>query len=267
MKRMLLVLTAATIAVAASVATAGPATAATSDASNVVVPRGQPVEVAFANDLSGFASNFGASFANAVQMAVDAHPAIRGFPIRINVVDAPCGDPAADVAAATSIVSNSQNVGVLGQVCSFGFDQALPIYESAGIVTITGSATADALPAFGPTVFNRTAVSDGDGFAAWYDAVSQLPSDLAWQQAYTLRLGTAPTPLADLYYDAASPLIRDLQKVSDMDGGGSLVINRAALAAAVRQTVKFQGVTCTITLDPATGNRVNDATALASCAS
>jgi len=47
---------------------------------------------------------------------------------------------------------------------------------------------------------------------------------------------------------------------------GNLVINRAALASAVRKTTKFQGVTCTITLDPLTGNRVNDAAALARCA-
>ena len=232
----------------------------------VVVPRGQPVEVAFANDLTGFASSFGTSFANAVQMAVESHPAIRGFPIQVNVVDAPCGDPAADVAAATSIVANPRNVAVLGQLCSFGFEQALPVYESAGLVTINGSATGDALPAFGPTVFNRTAVRDGDGFDPWYAAVSQLPSDLAWREAYSLRFGSAPLPLADLYYDAARLLIRNLQEISRIDGDGSLVINRAALAQAVRNTTKFQGVTCRITLDPVTGNRLNDPTALSNCA-
>jgi hypothetical protein len=44
------------------------------------------------------------------------------------------------------------------------------------------------------------------------------------------------------------------------------VIDRAALAAAVRSTRHFQGVTCTVTLDPATGNRVDDPEALARCA-
>src|SRR5262245_21131673 len=108
------------LAVAAITTLAIPATAAadTSPAPQVVVPRGQPVQIAFADDLTGSASGFATSLANAVAMAVDAHPAIRGFPIQINLVDAPCGDPTADLAAATSIVSNSQNVGVLGQLCS-----------------------------------------------------------------------------------------------------------------------------------------------------
>jgi ABC-type branched-subunit amino acid transport system substrate-binding protein len=247
----------------AAAVTAGPAAAT---APEVVVPRGQPVEVAFANDLTGFASSFGLSFANAVRMAVEAHPAIRGFPIQINTVDAPCGDAAADLAAARAIVANPQNAGVLGQLCSFGFDLALPVYESAGIVTITGSATADELPAFAPTVFNRTAVSDSDGFESWYDSVSGLPSDLAWQQAYSLQFGTVAGPFADLYYDAASLLIRNLQNVSRIDSDGSLVIDRAALAEAVRATTRFQGVTCRITLDPATGNRLNDPTAMSNCA-
>lgn len=238
----------------------------TSDSTRVVVPRGQPVEVAFAVDLTGFASGLATSLENAVQMAVDAHPAVRGFPIQVNVVDAPCADPAADVAAATSIVANPQIVGVLGQLCSFGFDQALPVYQTADLVTITGSATADGLPSFAPTVFNRTVVADGDGFDSWYATVSQLPSDLAWQQAFELQFGTAPTAFADLYYDAASLLIRNLQNVSSLDSSGDLVINRATLAQAVRNTTKYQGVTCTITLDPATGNRINDPTALSHCA-
>src|SRR5881227_282660 len=69
--------------------------ASTSDSTRVVVPRGQPIEMAFAVDLTGFASGLGASLENAVQMAVDAHPAVRGFPIQVNGVDSPCGDPVA----------------------------------------------------------------------------------------------------------------------------------------------------------------------------
>jgi hypothetical protein len=37
---------------------------------------------------------------------------------------------------------------------------------------------------------------------------------------------------------------------------GRLVIDRAALAQAIRHTTRFPGVTGSITLDPATGNRV-----------
>ena len=233
-----------------------------------VVSRLAPIQIAFADDLSGpLASSFGISLANAVQIAVAAHPAIRGFPIQINLVDAPCGDPTADAAAATSIVANDQNVGVLGQLCSSGFDQALPIYQSADLVTISGSATSDSLPSFAPTVFNRTAVDDGDGFDAWYATIATLPSDLAWQQAYTVQFGAPPTVFADLYYDAAGLLIRNLQQLSSIDASGNLVIDRTALAQAVRGTTKYRGVSCKITLDPATGNPLPDPTALARCAS
>jgi len=256
------------LALAAIAGLAVATAAAGSDAattSRVVVERGQPVEIVLANDLTSYGASFAPGIANAVEMAVEAHPSIRGYPIRVDVVDAPCGIPSADVAAATSIVADGQNVGVIGQLCSFGFDQALAVYESAGIVTISGSATSDGLPASGPTVFDRTTVDDSAGFDAWYAAVSQLPSDLAWQQAYTSRFGLAPTPFADLYYDAAGLLIRNLQKVSSLDGSGRLVVDRAALAAAVRATTKYQGVTCTVTLDPATGNRVDDPDQLARC--
>lgn len=232
-----------------------------SSATQVVVPRGQPLQIALANDRTGGAAAYATGIANAVQMAVDAHPNIRGFPIQINETNAACGDAAADVSAARSIVSNLQNVGVLGQLCSGGFDQSLPVYEAAHVVTISGSASAPSLPSFGPTVFDRTIVAD-PGSDAWYAAVSQLPSDLAWRQAYALRFGKAPTDFADLYYDAAGLLIQDVASVSSLDRG-SLVISRAALAHAVRTTTAYAGATCTVAIDPSSGNRVND---LSGCA-
>jgi ABC-type branched-subunit amino acid transport system substrate-binding protein len=243
----------------------------TSSSTQVVVPRGQPVQVAFAADLTGLTSAFAPSLGNAVQMAVEAHPAVRGFPIQIDVVNMPCGNATADLAAATSIVASAQNVAVLGPFCSTADAVALPIFQAADLVTLSGSTTNPFLPPLGPDVFNSVDVSDSccpyvDLSDPWYAIVATLPSDLAWRQAYSLEFGAAPTAFADLYYDAASLLIRDLQNVSSTDGSDNLLINRAALAQAVRSTSKYQGVTCTITLDPATGYRVNDPTALSRCA-
>lgn len=248
---------------AAAVASAAPAQA---DPAVLVVPRGAPLQIALANDLTGFASGFAPSASNAVRMAVAAHPTVDGFPVRIATYDAPCGDPAADVATANAIAGNAQNAGVLGQLCSFGFDQALPVYQAAGLVTITGSATNPALATMGFSVFDRTIVADDAGFDAWYAAVTSLPSDLAWQNGYDVLFGAAPTLYDDLYYDATAILIRSLGRVARVDRTGALVINRAALAADVRSTRHYQGVTCTVTLDRATGNRVNDPAALARCA-
>jgi ABC-type branched-subunit amino acid transport system substrate-binding protein len=247
---------------AAAVASAAPAQA---DPAVLVVPRGAPLQIAFAADLSGFATDFSASIGNAIRMAVAAHPTVRGFPIRIATFDAACGDPSADVAAASAIAADPQNAGVLGQLCSFGFDQALAVYQAAGLVTISGSATSPALASLGYSVFDRTAVAD-PGFDAWYATVATLPTELAWQNGYDVLFGAPPTQFADLYYDAASVLIRSLRRVAHVNGAGALVINRAALAADVRSTRRYEGVTCTVTLDPATGNRIDDPGALARCA-
>lgn len=243
----------------------------TSDSTNVVVPRGGTVQVAFAPDLTGLTSSFATSLANAVRMAVAAHPVIRGFPIQINVVNMPCGDAPSDQNAATSIVGNAQNVGVIGPFCSTADAAALPLFDPADVVTVSGSTTNPFLPQLGPHVFNSVDISDSccpylDLSSPWYAAVAMLPSDLAWQAAYTSEFGTAPVTFADLYYDATSLLIRDLQNTSSSDGSGNLVSNRAALAEAVRNTTKYQGVTCTITLDPGAGYRIDDPTSLSRCA-
>jgi hypothetical protein len=60
-------------------------------------------------------------------------------------------------------------------------------------------------------------------------------------------------------------LLDRLQQVSKIKDG-NLVIDRKELAKAVRKTTDFPGVTCTVTLHPATGNRVDDPAALAGCA-
>jgi hypothetical protein len=94
-------------------------------------------------------------------------------------------------------------------------------------------------------VFDRTTVDD-DTFDSWYATVSQLPSDLEWQQAYALEFGGAPSAFADLYFDSTSLLIRRLQQVSTIDAGGRLIVNRFTLAHAVRNMTSYQGVSCTI---------------------
>jgi ABC-type branched-subunit amino acid transport system substrate-binding protein len=68
-----------------------------------------------------------------------------------------------------------------------------------------------------------------------------------------------------MHFDAASLLLQRLQKVSKIVNG-KLTIDRAALAQAVRATTKYRGVTCMITLNPNTGNRINDQAALSRCA-
>lgn len=253
--------------VSATSASAQTVTTSPTTTSTVIVPRGQPVQIAFTADTTHvpIIADVSASAEDAIQMAIEQHPTIRGFRVQVNDVETDCfGD---NTSSATTIVSNTQNTAVLGNICSSGMVSALPIYEAAGVVTISGSATAGGLPALGPTVFNRTAVvsdASGDAGDIWAADVATLPSILEWEQEFEAEFGIAPflEPYPALYFDAASLLLSDLQRVSKIVNG-NLVIDRAALASAVRNTTRFQGVSCTITLDPFTGNRVND---LAGCA-
>jgi ABC-type branched-subunit amino acid transport system substrate-binding protein len=264
MRKILALLAAAGLAVGVLAAQA-PA----GKSSKVVVSKGKAIQIAAVLPFSGGAVALGQSAANAVQMAVDQHGPIRGFAVQINDFDAPCGGDVlqAHIDAANAVVVNTQNVGVLGHACSGPFRAALPIYENAGVVTISGSATGETLPSAGPSVFNRTVVYDNNGGSSgngWYGDVQALPSDRAWRDAYTARFGQPPADYADLYFDAANVLFAALDKVASPDGKGNLVIDRAALAAAVRSTTGLAGVSCTISID-SLGNRVNDPAALAGC--
>ena len=141
---------------------------------------------------------------------------------------------------------------------------ALALYQSSNLVVLNGSTTNTCLPAVGPAVFNATTISD-PGWDAWYAQVKTLPGDRLWQQLYQFEFGVAPTDFADLYFDATRLLLSRLDQTATVVNG-RLVIDRAALASAVRHTTRFPGITCTIALDPATGFRVNDQAALARCA-
>jgi ABC-type branched-subunit amino acid transport system substrate-binding protein len=249
----------------ASLALPGAAAAGT-----VALSRGQPVEIAVALDPS-----VSPSVANAVRMATQLIPAIRGFRVQLDPYYAPCGGDEAvgpDAAVAQSVVADPQIVAVIGHECSYAFSggavaddngvcqppttsNALSIYEAAGIPTVNGSATNPCLPADGPTVFNRTAVAD-PSFDAWYAGVQALPSDKLWASIYTLEFGAAPTAYADLYFDATTLLLTRIYQVARLSDG-RLVIDRTALAQAIRLTTGFPGVTGSITLDPTTGNRMS----------
>ncbi len=195
-------------------------------------------------------------------MAVEFHPSVRGFPVQLDIFDADCFST--DAAVASAILANDAVAGVIGHACSVAFAPVLPLYEAAGMVTISGSATAPFLPLLGPTVFNRVVVADDEGGAAWIARVEALPSVLSWQQDYAREFGQPPITLAEFYYDATLLLLRRLEEVAKLERG-SLFINRAALAAAVRSTTDFHGVSCSITLEP-NGNRVNNPAALDRCA-
>lgn len=247
------------LVLASSTALAGVTRSTTVD-----VGRGDTVRIAVATPLSGPLAPYGALVSNGVAMAIADHPRVKGFPVEQVDVDAPCSLPE-DTEAATRIASDPTILGVVGPTCSEPAVEALPIYEAAGLVTVSPTATAANLGEdYAPTTFNRTAVAEPD-FDAWYATVSSLPSDLAFWTDYETRYGVPPARLfADLAHDAALVLLDALKGASRIERG-SLVVDRDALAAAVRATDGLHGVTCTIAFED-DGDRVASATALARCA-
>ena len=236
----------------------------------VSVPKRQPVQIAVVLDTEEpLASLFTEGIRNAINMAVAENPTVRGFPIQLNESSGPCfgGDAVAlNAAAAQTVVANTQNVAVIGHLCSFAsantvfpFDgdcdplanddapSALSIYEAHGIVTINGSTTNPCLPLVGPTVFNSTYVPDTED-ASWYSNVQAVANNIAWRTAYATRFGVPATDFADTYYDATKLLLARLNKASKIKNG-NLVIDRATLAAAVRSTTNFCGATGKLSLD------------------
>ena len=231
---------------------------ATFPGSSIVLAPGQRLEIAVPVDqTTSGVGPIGTAARNAVQLAIESHPRIKGFVVQQDDVAAiPCFDPTANAAVATSIVANPDVAGVVGHLCSAGLAGALPVYESAGMVVLSGSATDPSLPGLGPSVFDRTVVNDADDGSNWLTAVEQSPSVLAWQHRYQARFGIAPTSFAELYYDAANLLLNRINQVATLNSSHNLVIDRRMLSAAVRQTTDFPGVSGCISLD-AVGNRFN----------
>jgi ABC-type branched-subunit amino acid transport system substrate-binding protein len=266
MRRLLLVLAIMAAGVGGAAATANSDSGLASNqsrvgsaAASIVLAPGQPLEIAVPVDQTtpGIAA-IGTAARNAVQLAIASHPLIKGFTVQQDDISAtPCFDPTANAAVATSIVANPDVAGVVGHLCSTGLAGALPVYESAGMVVLSGSATDPSLTGLGPSVFDRTIVNDADNGADWLTAVEQLPSVLAWQQRYQAGFGIAPTSFAELYYDATSLLLNRINQVATLNSSGNLVIDRRMLAAAVRHTTNYQGVSGCISLD-AVGNRFNN---------
>jgi hypothetical protein len=210
----------------------------------IVVPPGNPIEIAVAM-YNAWPNSMDINLA--VQMAMDDYGSIKGFALQRNDYDAGC-DQSSGSNAATSIVANAQNVGVVGPFCSSSTSGAAPVLETAGVVMISPSNTAVDLHTYGPNIFNRMVVAD-PAFDAWNVLVGALPSVQSWEANFTTVNGHPPDSFAKYAYDAAILLLTRIDQVSTVGIGGNLLIDRAALATAVRATSDVNGVTGQITLD------------------
>lgn len=116
----------------------GSAPNALASAGQVTVHRGEAVQIAVVLDHSGILAASGSSARNAVRMAVERQPSIKGFALQLNDFDGPCHEPAIAADVAAQVVANPANIAVIGHMCSPDEHAALPVYEQAGVVTVWG---------------------------------------------------------------------------------------------------------------------------------
>ncbi len=213
-------------------------------AGTVIIAPGNPIQIAVAYSAIIPGTD---DLHIAVQKAMADYGTIKGFSAQSNLHDTGCDGTAAATEAAI-IVTNTQNVGVIGPFCSGSTVGALPVFEGAGLVMISPSNTADGLYDFGPSVFNRVIPADPI-FNSWDVWVSGLPAVKSWQADFETSAGHPPLVFAKYAYEAAMLLLTRIDQVSSVDVGGNLVIDRLALASAVRNTHEELGITGKISLD------------------
>jgi ABC-type branched-subunit amino acid transport system substrate-binding protein len=211
----------------------------------VTVPAGDPIQIALVTFLN--ANIPYQDYYDAFDMAVGDYGMIKGFSIQRNDFDAGCDQEAGEIAG-YQVITNTQNLGVVGPLCSSSTLGMAPVLESAGVVMISYSNTNPDLGNNGWTVFNRTVVVDPE-YQYWNELISDLPNVIAWSNAFNVIYGRPPSEFTKYVYDATSLLLTRINEVSTLDVDNNLLVDRAALASAVRNTSAFEGITSLITLE------------------
>ncbi len=120
-----------------------------------------PLAIAMAGPLTGADAPFGANVRNGAQLAVDQHNAANpGCQVALKTFDTE-GDPQKASAAAPQIIDDASIVGMVGPTWSGETKATGAVFNQAGLVAITPSATNTALSEQGWKTFFRGLSSDG----------------------------------------------------------------------------------------------------------
>jgi branched-chain amino acid transport system substrate-binding protein len=116
----------------------------------IVVRAEDPIVVGVSSALTGPVGPRGDEYRDAVIFAVNRWKAahgerIEGHEIVVQAEDDGCAEPDITAGAAERLLSRSGLVGVLGPQCSAGAEAAIPVYNEAGMIAISGSATTSGL--------------------------------------------------------------------------------------------------------------------------
>jgi branched-chain amino acid transport system substrate-binding protein len=130
---------------------------------------GDMIKLGYVGPMTGDYAAFGTDISRGVELAVKYHGAVMGFEIEVVVEDTQ-GTPEQGAAVANKFAADEKMVGVVGHTFSGSTEVAIPIYDDAGIVMMSPSATNPTLVEIGSDVFNRVAFTDAmqGQFAAEY---------------------------------------------------------------------------------------------------
>lgn len=159
---------AASLVLAACGSSSTSTTSASGGGSNGV-PCGQ-MKIGIVGPLTGSSSSFGAADKNSAVLAIEEYN-VKHSNCKVSLVDFDTQGAAGNApAAAQKAVQNPDIVAILGPEFSGENQAALPIFNQAGMPTVTSDATNGALSSHGWKVFHRTVASDyveGPGEAVW----------------------------------------------------------------------------------------------------
>ncbi len=141
-------------------ATAGePAVCATDDYGCAKIEPGQTIKVGMGSPMTGGDSAFGIDAENSGKIAVADFGEFNGFQFEL-IAEDDGGTAEGGAAVANKFVADPTVVGVAGHLFSGATFAAAPIYEAAGVVMLSPSATNPDLTKQGFRVFNRVPFTD-----------------------------------------------------------------------------------------------------------
>jgi branched-chain amino acid transport system substrate-binding protein len=118
-------------------------------------------KLAFFGALTGSSANLGVNIEHGFELAVDQYNTKKGSDcITVAKFDSQ-GDPGVAPGVARQLVTDKKILGIVGPPFSGESEAADPIFEAAGVPTVTPSATRVSLSANGWKVFHRAVANDG----------------------------------------------------------------------------------------------------------
>lgn len=145
----------------------------------ITVPPGKALTIGLSAGLSGAEADLGLELAAAAEIAVGQFGGnVAGFTVQISRRDDGCSDPEKAADVARLLIADETLAGVIGPMCTTGAQAADRLYERAGVVHISPSATRGDLSEQGERFFFRTVWrDDAQAFVQTRYAIDELQAE------------------------------------------------------------------------------------------